>query len=462
MARNTSLPSRTGINSTPKVAPARLAAYQVLLRVETRDSYAVELLHSELLKDLSLTDRALTTEIVLGSLRWQSKLDAQIAAASGRPISKLDSEVRIVLRMAAYQILYLERIPAHAAVNDSVELVKLARKRSAVPFANAVLRKLADASEDIKTDSSEQQRDAASLASQHAHPRWLVERWIGNFGFENAERICQFDQQQPVTAIRTLEPNADEQLRAERITLEPGTLVARARRALGGDVTQTTLWRQHKIFIQDEASQLVALLVATGNKILDCCAAPGGKTSAIAARNPTAMIAACELHTHRARKMRELVKDRRVHVVGADAQKLPFNIQFDSVLADLPCSGTGTLARNPEIKWKLRPEDISDLQARQKKILAGALQNLEAGGRLLYSTCSLEPEEGEQVVEATLNENPNLQLIPMQEQLIKLKKAGEVVWPDLDSLTTDNYLRTIPGIHPCDGFFTALLERAHH
>ena len=459
MARNTSLPSRTGTNPAPKVAPARLAAYQVLLRVETRDSYAAELLHSELLKDLSLTDRALTTEIVLGSLRWQSKLDARIAAASGRPMSKLDPEVRIVLRIAAYQILYLERIPAHAAVNDSVELVKLARKRSAVPFANAVLRKLTHASKDIETDSGEQQRDAASLASQYAHPRWLVERWISNFGFQNAEGICQFNQQQPVTAIRTLEPDADEQLRAEKITLEPGTIVASARRVLSGDITQTILWRQHKVFVQDEASQLVALLLGTGNRILDCCAAPGGKTSAIAARNPTAMIAACELHTHRARRMRKLVTDRRVHVVGADAQKLPFNIQFDSVLADLPCSGTGTLARNPEIKWKLRPEDISDLQARQKKILAGALQNLRVGGRLLYSTCSLEPEEGEQVVEAALDEHPNLQLIPMQEQLLKLKEAEEAVWPDLDSLTTGNYLRTIPGIHPCDGFFAALVER---
>src|SRR5215469_12790272 len=195
MARNSSMPSRTGTKSSPKIAPARLAAYQVLLRVETRDSYAAELLHSELLNDLSLTDRALTTEIVLGSLRWQSKLDARIAAASGRPMSRLDPEVRIVLRIAAYQILYLERIPAHAAVNDSVELVKLARKRSAVPFANAVLRKLTHASKDLESESSEQQRGVASLASQCAHPQWLVARWISKFGFESAERICRFDQQ---------------------------------------------------------------------------------------------------------------------------------------------------------------------------------------------------------------------------------------------------------------------------
>ena len=457
MARKTPEPSRTEKKPAAKVAPARLAAYQVLLRVETRDSYAAELLHSELLRELSLSDRALATEIVLGTLRWQSKLDARIAATSGRLISKLDVEVRVALRIAAYQILHLGRIPAHAAVNDSVELMKLARKRSAAPFVNAVLRKLAGASKEIETDSSEQ-RDAASLATRYAHPQWLVERWIRNFGFENADRLCQFDQQQPVTAIRIPDADADKQLKAERITVGPGAIVASAGRVISGDITRTTLRREHKIFIQDEASQLVALLLGKGNKILDCCAAPGGKTSAIAARNSNALIAACELHTHRARRMRELIGNGRIHIVAADAQKLPFSAQFDHILADLPCSGTGTLARNPEIKWKLRPEDLSDLQARQRRILKGALQNLEAGGRLLYSTCSLEPEEGEEVVEAALHEHPGLQLLPIREQLIKLKEAGEIVWPDLDSLTTGDYLRTIPGVHPCDGFFAALLE----
>lgn len=459
MARNVPFRSRAEHKSAPKIAPARLAAYQVLLRVETRDSYASELLHSELLKDLSLADRALTTEIVLGALRWQSKLDERIAVASGRPTSKLDVEVRIALRMAAHQLLHLERIPAHAAVHDSVELVKLARKRSAVPFVNAVLRKLAKASQPSGIDLRQEKRDAASLASQYAHPQWLVERWIKHFGFEKAERICHFDQRQPVTAIRILDPHTDEQLRAEKITLEPGAIVASARRVLSGDITQTTLWREHRIFIQDEGSQLVALLLGAGNKILDCCAAPGGKTSAIAGRNVHAMIAACELHTHRASRMRELIADRRIHVVAADAQRLPFGIQFDRILTDLPCSGTGTLARNPEIKWKLRHEDIADLQTRQKKILVSALENLESGGRLLYSTCSLEPEEGEEVVEAVLREHPNLQILPIREELILLKEAREVVWRDLDSLTTGNYLRTIPGIHPCDGFFAAVLER---
>ena len=441
-----------------KISPARTAAYQVLFRVETRESYAAELLHSELLQNLSAVDRSLATEIVFGVLRWQSKLDTRITRISARPPSKLDPEVRIALRIAAYQILNLERIPARAAVNDSVELVKLARKRSAVPFVNAVLRKLASTSNGITDDPSAEDSAAARLAAQYAHPVWLVERWIRNFGLEKVQRICQFDQERPITAIRISSTSAEDQLRAEGVTLEPGTIVASARRVRSGDITQTTPWRERKIFIQDEASQLVALLVGQGNKILDCCAAPGGKASAIAARNPAALIAACELHTHRARKMRELIAGENIHIIAADAQHLPFRIHFDRVLADLPCSGTGTLARNPEIKWKLQADDILDLQSRQKRILEGAVSQLETGGRLLYSTCSLEPEEGEAVVEAALREHPGLRIVPMRKELTKLKEAGDLIWPELDSLIAGEYLRMIPGIHPCDGFFAALIE----
>jgi 16S rRNA (cytosine967-C5)-methyltransferase len=340
-------------------------------------------------------------------------------------------------------------------------LVKLARKRSAAPFVNAVLRKLASVSDGITDDLTAAGSDAARLAAGYAHPAWLVERWIRNFGLKTTERICRFDQERPVTAIRISSSSAEDQLRAEGVTLEPGAIVARACRVRSGEITQTTPWREHKIFIQDEASQLVALLVGEGNRILDCCAAPGGKASAIAARNPAALIAACELHTHRARKMRELIGDEKIHIIAADAQHLPFRMHFDRVLVDLPCSGTGTLARNPEIKWKLQPDDIFDLQSRQKRILEGALLQLETGGRLLYSTCSLEPEEGEAVVEAALGEHPRLRIVPMRKELTKLKESGDLAWPELDSLIADDYLRTVPGIHPCDGFFAALIERVH-
>src|SRR5437762_3239303 len=239
--------SSTEKTCAPKISPSRLAAYQVLLRVETRDSYAAELLHSELLKDLSAADRALATEIVFGVLRWQSKLDARIAHASGRGSAKLDAEVRIALRIGAYQILHLERIPARAAVNDSVELVKLVRKRSAAPFVNAVLRKITSASDVIEAgDLSTGQSEAAKLAAHYAHPEWTVERWIKNFGFERTEQICQFDQERPVTALRVWAPSAEDQIKAEGIILAPGIIVAGVRRGPPGELTPTYLWGERR------------------------------------------------------------------------------------------------------------------------------------------------------------------------------------------------------------------------
>jgi 16S rRNA (cytosine967-C5)-methyltransferase len=428
----------------------------VLLRVETRDSYAAELLHSDLLKELSTLDRALATELVMGVLRWQSLLDSRLATVSGRRTAKMDAEVRIALRLAAYQLFYLDRVPARAAVNESVELVKRSRKRSAAGFANAALRKLAEGTVPAVTDTGPGSMPAM-LATRYAHAEWLVERWIENYGAERAELICAFDQQRPVTAIRFDAPEVEERLITEGIELEPGKLVTSARRVIKGDVTQSSAWREHKVFIQDEASQLVALLVGRGKNILDCCAAPGGKTVALAARNRNSFIVASELHPHRASRMKELIGGHRVQIIAADAQRLPLCIAFDRVLADLPCSGTGTLARNPEIKWKLKPADIADLALRQKNIIHGAMQHVGSRGRLVYSTCSLEREEGEAVVNQAA-QNHAFRIVPMRDELLKLKAEREING-DVDSLVSGNFLRTIPGVHSCDGFFAAVLEK---
>jgi 16S rRNA (cytosine967-C5)-methyltransferase len=214
--------------------------------------------------------------------------------------------------------------------------------------------------------------------------------------------------------------------------------------------------------IQDEASQLVAALVGHGARILDCCAAPGGKTQVIADRNSNANIVAADLHPHRAQLLRKLLRPHaaggtsNVHVVAADARNLPFARKFDRVLADVPCSGTGTLARNPDIKWRLVLEDLADLQARQLAILRAAMDQVTGGGRLIYSTCSLEREENEEVVERALAEDSSFRVVDCRGQLEQQK---ELVWPDLSSLTSGLYLRTLPGVHPCDGFFAAILEK---
>ncbi|MGA8214202.1 MAG: 16S rRNA (cytosine(967)-C(5))-methyltransferase RsmB [Candidatus Sulfotelmatobacter sp.] len=457
-------------DSQPAISPARAAAFDILLRVERESSYASELLHSGTYNRLTVVDHSLATELVMGVLRWRSLLDSQIATSSAQPLSKLDPEILTALRLAVYQLRWLSRIPARAAINESVELVKRARKRSAAPFVNAVLRKLAPSlspsdqlpQHAISLDSAE------TLAASSAHPLWLVERWTQAYGLDSASRICQHNQSVPVTAIRLRRPEAEDQLRIEGIELTPGAFLASARRVQHGDITKAPAFRAGLCVIQDEASQLVAALVGQGARILDCCAAPGGKTLAMTDRNPNADVAAVELHPHRARLLRRLlgahdrqtgVGPRNIRVVAADARSLPFATRFDRVLADVPCSGTGTLARNPEIKWRLVPEDLADLHARQVAILHSAMAQVAAGGRLIYSTCSLEPEENEAVIERCLGENSSFRVLDCRSEMEQLQREGELIWPDPSSLTRGPYLRTLPGVHPCDGFFAAILRK---
>ena len=444
------------------ISPARAAAFDILLRVETHDAYASELLHSALLDDLSPRDRGLATEIVMGVLRWRSRLDEAITEASSRSLSKLDPEVLTALRIAAYQVKFLSRIPASAAINDSVDLVKRARKASAAPFANAVLRKLAS-TQPISV-AAEFDSTVANIAREYAHPEWLVERWVRQLGTEAAFQICRQDQSEPALALRFEDPAAEAELEAEGIDLSPGGMLTRARMLLDcqvSNLTRTAAFREGRVVIQDEGSQLVALLVGHGARLLDCCAAPGGKTAILAWRNPAAEIIAVELHPHRAELLRKRVRAANVKVIQADATLLPVEGRFDRVLADVPCSGTGTLAHNPEIKWRLKPEDLDDLHAKQMAILRAALQHLARGGRAVYSTCSLEREENESVVLEVLAQQPaQFRLRHVGDELRKLRASGELDWEDLDSLVSGKYLRTIPGVHPCDGFFAAVIERA--
>jgi len=453
------------------VSPARNAAFNILLRVERESAYAVELLHSPILDDLSPVDRHLVTEIVMGVLRWRSVLDQTIALLSFTPFRKLDLEVLTALRMGVYQKQFLTKVPAHASVNETVELVKQAKKVSAAGLVNAVMRKVKSAAYDPHASKL---AGADYLSSALAHPRWLVKRWLSFFSDDAARKICEYDQRVPATAIRLSSAEDEATLATQGIQLAPGALMAAARIVTAGDVTATQVFRGGKISIQDEGSQLVAALVGAGRRILDCCAAPGGKTAAMAARLPEAQIVATELHPHRATLLRHLAPQQNVEVVTADALALPYGPDFDRVLADVPCSGTGTLARNPEIKWKLKPEDLCDLQSRQIAILRAAMCHVAPGGRLVYSTCSLEPEENEEVIAAALQssnhelsdvfsssqQDPSrFKIIPVRTELLRLQQSGELVWKNIDQLISGDFLRTLPGVHPCDGFFTAILER---
>ena len=441
------------------ISPARLAAFEILLQVERAGAYAADLLHASQVNRLSDADKALSTELVMGVLRWRARLDHALASACEQPLAKLDLEVLTALRLGSYQLGFLERVPPRAAVHESVELAKRARKRSAAPLVNAVLRRLTDKKEMFHVEHRETEPSAREVADRCSHPQWMVDRWAKHFEISVAARICEFDQAVPVTALRLAGEVTDDDLRCEGIEVTPGALLARARRVVSGDTTKSKAFATGRIAIQDEASQLVAALVGAGGRILDCCAAPGGKTAALAERNPQATIVAVELHPHRARTLRRRAPAANVRVLVADALALPLDLDFDRVLVDVPCSGTGTLARNPEIKWRLEPGDLADLHRKQVAILRAALERVAPGGRLVYSTCSLEPEENGAVVEEALAARSGFRLLDCSEELRKLRETGELVWSEPESLTRAGFLQTLPGIHPCDGFFVAIIER---
>jgi 16S rRNA (cytosine967-C5)-methyltransferase len=443
------------------ISPARLVAFDILLRVEQQGAYTSELLHSSRHQKLSPVDHRLATELVMGVLRWRSLIDQAVLENSSRKLDKLDPQVLTSLRLATYQLMFLDRVPPPAAIHESVELVKRARKRSAAGFVNALLRRLASSGKKAPSRTAcEDSTTASELARLSAHPEWLVTRWAANFGWETARRICAYDQQVPEVSLAMGECDRPEALENRGIQLGPGFLLTHSRRLTRGDLTRVPGAESSSLFVQDEGSQLVALLVGQGSQILDCCAAPGGKARLLAGRNPKARVLAAELHPHRARLLRKLVAARNLHVIAADARALPLQAGFDRVLADVPCSGTGTLARNPEIKWRLTQDDLFDFHRRQLEILCAVLPQVAPQGRLVYSTCSLEKEENEQVVEAALERDGSFRVVHCRGVLDQLRAEGELEGRDLDSLLRGPYLETIPGVHPCDGFFAAILEKA--
>jgi 16S rRNA (cytosine967-C5)-methyltransferase len=438
------------------ISPARIEAFDILLRATRDGAWAGELLNAPRMERLSREDRALAHELVMSTLRWRSVLDAQIARHCAKALAKLDVEVLTALRLGACQLQILERIPAHAAVHESVELVKKSGKRSAAPFANAVLRKLTTRVAPVTSTM----RDAASLAAEFAHPEWLAARWIDIYQYDAAHAICAAGQQAPQAALRLCTDAAEARLAEAGLGIAPGRLLRSARRPVSGDLAHSAALREHHVAVQDEGSQLVAALVGHGLRILDCCAAPGGKTLAIQRRNPQAAITAVELHEHRARALSQRIGGAaNIEVRCGDVTAMQFAEQFDRVLADVPCSGTGTLAANPEIKWRLRAEELPALQDLQMSILRAAASTLASGGRLIYSTCSLEPEECEGVVARLLAEDSALSLIPCARVLQELESEDELAWTEPAQLLRGDFLRTLPGVHPCDGFFAAVITR---
>jgi 16S rRNA (cytosine967-C5)-methyltransferase len=385
-----------------KLAPARQAAFGALLAVE-RGAWSAEALAAKSVH-LDPRDAGLASDIVFGTLRHRGELDYLITRYASRPVDRIDIEVRTAVEMALYQMRFLDRVPAHAAVNDAVELVRRAGKERSGAFVNAVLR--------------QSQRDQAEGAEVEvpeieSTPRWLLDRWIARYGQEMALGIARASLEVPTRYIRVggAEPPAEA----------VATEIAGCYRLDSGDPAPFRF--------QDIGSQAVVPLLDLheGQTFLDVCAAPGNKTAQALESGVKAV--ACDLHFSRARLLLSL---GNIPVVTADAsQPLPFAARFDRILVDAPCSGTGTLARNPEIKWRLKSDDIFDLRRRQKAILRNALAMLAPGGILVYSTCSLEREENEDVVAASVTAS-----------------GAEVI----------GTLQRIPGRDAGDGFFAVALR----
>jgi 16S rRNA (cytosine967-C5)-methyltransferase len=417
-------------NSSKPISPSRAAAFEILALVASGKGNSDDLLHSSHTAGLSVEDRNLATALVLGTLRWQIALDARIQALLQRPDQRLAEPVAIALRLGAFQWLHMDRIPPHAAINESVELVRASGNPHVTGMVNAILRK-------VMTQKARQApiyESAAALAERLSHPQWFVERWIANYGRPAAVRICEAGQREP--GAPELFPDSAEQ-----------------------DLPR-----------MDDGSRLVAELAAAAapgaGRVWDACAAPGGKSLILAKRLPDAKALATDVSPRRLAAMRTRIAEYpyagEMQMEVLDATDPPASLgSFDLILADVPCSGTGTLARNPEIRLRLTPTDLSRHASRQRKIVAATLKHLEPGGRLLYSTCSLEPEECERVVEAVLAEKKfaeAVRVIPVEPLIGELRRAG-LLTGQLEGAVRGQYLRTLPGIHPGDGFFAALLER---
>jgi len=447
------------------ISPARQAAYDVLRAVSTgRADLPAALarvrpgLHDE-------RDRALAGEIATGTVRWQGAFDAIISAFAARPAGRLDPEVLDILRLTAFQLLHLDRIPASAAVNDAVDLARKAGKTSASGLVNAVLRRISRERTRLPlpprpNDPGDRAAAIAYLSTTLSHPAWLVARWLDRHGFDAAESWAQFDNAPAaltlrVNTLRTSREALASSLETHGVSTEPTRFAPDGLVVRSGNPLLTPLAASGLFLVQDESSQLVALLtaVAPGERVLDACASPGGKTTAMAAAMENrGLVVATDVRGRRIDLLSRTVQAAGatcVRIVQADAAEiLPFDGRFDCVLLDAPCSGLGTLRRDPDIRWRRTEDSLPGLAAAQFAMLSRTADVVEPGGRLIYATCSSEPDENEEVVGRFLAERADFAAVP-----VTLPGApGQLIGPE-------GYFRTFPFRDQLEPFFAAMLVK---
>ncbi|MEO8648819.1 MAG: 16S rRNA (cytosine(967)-C(5))-methyltransferase RsmB [Acidobacteriota bacterium] len=421
-----------------KISPARRSAFEILLRIE-RDKSFSSILLPEFEKDLSPKDRALCHQLTFGVLRRRMLLDRMISALVAT--EKLDLEVLMALRIGLFQLRFLDRIPPFSAINESVELVKFGRKTSAKGLVNAVLRRLSK--ENAPPEFGD---DTDRLAVETSHPHWFVEKWKRDFG-DNASEMLRSNNLQAPAAFRVLPDDAipDPNFAANYPKSE---FVDECLFASTSDISALTA--SDKVYFQDEGSQLVAQAVFTAETetFLDVCAAPGGKTTMIAGHMMSGLdlFVAGDRYWPRVQSLQQNCRRQNsafVNILQYDAaEAIPIaNHSIDVVLVDTPCTGTGTIRRNPEIRYFIEPETFASINIKQRQILVNASKVVKPGGRLIYSSCSLEKEENEDICNGFLREHADFMFLRprVPERFI----------------TSDGFARTFPYRDGMDGFFLA-------
>ena len=438
---------------------AREVAVRALERVEAAASFAdIALDHELASRPLSPRDAALAMELVYGTLRWQRYLDWILAPHSRRRLETLDARVRVILRMTAYQIALLDRVPTFAAVNDAVTLAP--RTPGVKPFVNAVLRSFARRAPHEREPAAP--RDPLeALATRCSFPTWLAARWVARFGREEAEALMRASNERPPLTLRANALRTTRDALAERLAAEEGLAVRPTRHAPEGLVVgpggAPASWRAFgdgSFAVQDEASMLVGRLLAPepGATVADVCAAPGTKTTHIAElMADRGRVLAFDREPERLARVREAAARLGITVVDArdgavDVLAPGFRDACDAVLVDAPCSNLGVIRRNPEVKWRRQPSDLGPASRQQSEILAAAATMVKPGGRLVYATCSLEPEENEAVVSAFLRARPEF----------AIDAPDKFVLP----LDPDGWLRCRPDRHGTDGFAAVRFHRS--
>lgn len=412
------------------IAPARRAALDALAQIEHHDldmGAAIAAVRATLTDE---RDQGLLLELVSGTLRMRGAIDYQLSLRVKRPLAKLDAAVLDILRLSAFQLIYLSRSPASAVINDAVDMTRRAGKSSASGLANAVLRALAREREQLQWPAAD---DPNHLAVVHSHPRWLIERWLARYGLENTTKWLAFNNQPAalcLTANRhltTREALAAELL-SDGVTTRPTSRALNGLEVISGRALTTRAFREGRCLVQDEASQLIGELAASAarGRVLDLCAAPGGKTLSVSIAATTRVIAT-DVRANRVRLLaRTLARCRvpNVSVLHVGDGPLPFRDEtFDLILIDAPCSGLGTVRRDPDIRWRRSPGDLARFAGAQLKLLSSTADLVKRGGTLVYSTCSSEPEENEEVVASFLAARPDFsqrqthQTLPFQDGL---------------------------------------------